>query len=161
MAYREIYTTDTIETLRVTFNGMAIDIGDIEDLNVPYVGTPTNIIEAVNTKATSEDLDSAISAANEYTDAAIGLIDHTTYETKVQSVSDDAETLASSMSYTDEQMLTASGATGGNDEQIFFINQTVKELDYTIPIGYNALTAGPIVENAVTTIPEGSCWVIV
>ncbi len=167
MATRVIKSTDTIETLRVTFNGMAVDVGDITDLNTPFVGVPTDLVEAVNSKSDSADideqLDSTLQEAKDYTDSLVGGIDHTTYELKVDSQAGDVKALADANTYTDEQMLTASGngATGGGDEQIFFINQTIMNIDYAIPTGYNAVTAGPLVQNATTTIPEGSVWVIV
>jgi len=54
------------------------------------------------------------------------------------------------------------GATGGGDDEIFIENgQTITE-DYTIPVGKNALTTGPVEVNAnvSVTISDGSRWVV-
>jgi len=68
MATRVIKSTDTIETLRVTFNGMAVDVGDITDLNTPFVGVPTDLVEAVNSKATASDLEDSKQEIQDYVD---------------------------------------------------------------------------------------------
>jgi hypothetical protein len=52
MADRSVATTDTLETLRTTYNSTSTDVGDIGDLNNSFTGTPTDIVEAVNSKAT-------------------------------------------------------------------------------------------------------------
>ena len=53
MADRNVPTTDSIETWRTTYNGSAIDIGDIGQLNNIFTGTPTDLVEAVNSKTTT------------------------------------------------------------------------------------------------------------
>jgi hypothetical protein len=55
------------------------------------------------------------------------------------------------------------GATGGDNDQIFYENGQTVTASYTIPVGKNALTAGPITINTGTTvtISTGSRWVIV
>ncbi len=52
MADRNTPTTMTFEEWRTEFNELAVDVGDIGDLNNSYTGTPTDIVEAVNSKAT-------------------------------------------------------------------------------------------------------------
>jgi hypothetical protein len=52
MADRSVATTDTLETFRSTYNSTSTDVGDIGDLNNSFTGTPTDIVEAVNSKAT-------------------------------------------------------------------------------------------------------------
>ena len=52
MADREVATTDTLETMRTTYNSTSTDVGDIGDLNNSFTGTPTDLVEAVNSKAT-------------------------------------------------------------------------------------------------------------
>lgn len=54
-------------------------------------------------------------------------------------------------------------AQGGNEDEIFFLNDKVIRYNYTIPEGKNAMTAGPITINSgvTVTIPEGSTWTIV
>jgi hypothetical protein len=52
MADRNVTTTDTLETLRTTYNSTATDVGDIATLNNSFTGTPTDVIEAVNSKST-------------------------------------------------------------------------------------------------------------
>ena len=53
MADRNVPTTDTIEQWRVTYNSSAVDIGDISTLNNTFTGTPTDLVEAVNSKTTT------------------------------------------------------------------------------------------------------------
>ena len=52
MADRNVTTTDTLETLRTTYNSTSVDVGDIATLNNSFTGTPTDVIEAVNSKST-------------------------------------------------------------------------------------------------------------
>jgi hypothetical protein len=52
MADRNVATTDTLEQLRTTYNSTATDVGDIATLNNTFTGTPTDVIEAVNSKST-------------------------------------------------------------------------------------------------------------
>ena len=52
MADRNVATTDTLEQLRTTYNSTATDVGDIATLNNSFTGTPTDVIEAVNSKST-------------------------------------------------------------------------------------------------------------
>ena len=53
MADRNVPTTATIETFRTTYNLSAVDIGNIADLNNTFTGTPTDLVEAVNSKTTT------------------------------------------------------------------------------------------------------------
>jgi len=53
MADRNVPTTDSFEEWRVTYNSSAVDIGDIATLNNTFSGTPTNLVEAVNSKTTT------------------------------------------------------------------------------------------------------------
>lgn len=55
------------------------------------------------------------------------------------------------------------GATGGAGNQVFFENDQVVTLDYTIPSTKNAMTAGPItIDTGVTvTVSTGSTWTVV
>ena len=52
MADRTVPTTDSFER-RVTYNSSATDIGDIGNLNNTFSGTPTDLVEAVNSKTTT------------------------------------------------------------------------------------------------------------
>ena len=53
MADRSVPTTDSFEQWRVTYNSSATDIGDIGNLNNTFSGTPTDLVEAVNSKTTT------------------------------------------------------------------------------------------------------------
>jgi hypothetical protein len=53
MADRNVPTTDSFEQWRVSYNGSATDIGDIATLNNTFTGTPTDLVEAVNSKTTT------------------------------------------------------------------------------------------------------------
>ena len=52
MADRNVAADDTIEVLRSTYNSTSTDIGDIANLNATFSGTPTDVVEAIGTKAT-------------------------------------------------------------------------------------------------------------
>ena len=62
MADRNVAADDTIEDLRSTYNSTSTDIGEIANLNVAHTGTPTDVIEAIGTKA-SKGFSIAIAAA--------------------------------------------------------------------------------------------------
>ena len=51
MADRNVPTTDTFEQWRVTYNSTATDVGDISTLNNTFTGTPTDLVEGVNSKS--------------------------------------------------------------------------------------------------------------
>ena len=53
MADRTVPTTDTFEQWRTTYNLTGTDVGNIADLNTTYIGTPTDLVEAVNSKSTA------------------------------------------------------------------------------------------------------------
>lgn len=55
------------------------------------------------------------------------------------------------------------GATGGGSNQVFVLNDQTVTVDYTIPTGKNASSAGPItIDTGITvTVPTDSTWVIV
>ena len=53
MADRNVPPTASVETWRTTYNSSATDIGDIGQLNNTFSGTPTDLVEAVNSKTTT------------------------------------------------------------------------------------------------------------
>lgn len=55
------------------------------------------------------------------------------------------------------------GATGGGGDTIFVQNGQTVTTDYTIPVGINAMSTGPIsINSGVTvTISSGSVWAII
>ena len=53
MADRTVPTTDTFDQWRTTYNLTGTDVGDIADLNTTFTATPTNLVEAVNSKTTT------------------------------------------------------------------------------------------------------------
>ena len=53
MADRTVPTTDSFEQWRVTYNLTSTDVGDISTLNNTFTGTPTDLVEAVNSKTTT------------------------------------------------------------------------------------------------------------
>ena len=53
MADRTVPTTDTFEQWRVTYNLTGTDVGDIANLNNTFTGTPTDLVEAINSKTTT------------------------------------------------------------------------------------------------------------
>jgi len=59
---------------------------------------------------------------------------------------------------------TASGgATGGGTDKIFWLNDQTVTTSYSIPVGQNAGTFGPITVNAgaIVTVPSGSVWTVI
>ena len=54
------------------------------------------------------------------------------------------------------------GATGGGSDEVFVENDQTVTANYTIPVGKNAMSTGPItIDDGVTvTIPDGSRWVV-
>jgi len=54
------------------------------------------------------------------------------------------------------------GATGGGADEVFIENGQTVTTSYSIPVGKNALSTGPITvdSGAVVTIPAGSRWVV-
>lgn len=55
------------------------------------------------------------------------------------------------------------GVIGNVVNQVFFENEQHITADYTITVGKNAMTAGPVTidDNVTVTIPDGSFWTIV
>ncbi len=53
MADRTVPTTDTFDQWRTTYNLTGQDVGDIANLNNTFTGTPTDLVEAVNSKTTT------------------------------------------------------------------------------------------------------------
>jgi hypothetical protein len=54
------------------------------------------------------------------------------------------------------------GATGSSGDQIFIENGQTVTATYSIPVGKNAMSTGPITINsgATVTVPSGSRWVV-
>ena len=54
------------------------------------------------------------------------------------------------------------GATGGGDDQVFVENDQIVTTSYTIPVGKNASSVGPVSLDAgvIVTISANSTWVI-
>ena len=54
------------------------------------------------------------------------------------------------------------GATGGGSDAVFIENDQTVTTSYSIPVGKNALSTGPIVvdSGATVTIPSGSRWIV-
>lgn len=54
------------------------------------------------------------------------------------------------------------GATGGGADEVFIENGQTVTTSYSIPVGKNAMSTGPITvdDGAVVTIPDGSRWVV-
>ena len=53
MADRTVPTTDTFDEWRQTYNLTGQDVGDISQLNTTFTATPTNLVEAINSKSTA------------------------------------------------------------------------------------------------------------
>ena len=55
------------------------------------------------------------------------------------------------------------GATGGGSDSVFFENNQIVTVDYTVPVDKNAGSFGPIsINDGITvTVPSGAVWSIV
>jgi len=53
MADRTVPTTDTFDEWRQTYNLTGQDVGDIANLNNTFTGTPTDLVEGINSKTTT------------------------------------------------------------------------------------------------------------
>ena len=53
MADRTVPTTDTFDQWRQTYNLTGQDVGEIANLNNAFSGTPTDLVEAINSKTTT------------------------------------------------------------------------------------------------------------
>ena len=53
MADRTVPTTDTFDEWRQTYNLTGQDVGEIANLNNIFTGTPTDLVEAINSKTTT------------------------------------------------------------------------------------------------------------
>jgi hypothetical protein len=55
-----------------------------------------------------------------------------------------------------------SGATGGGSDEVFVQNAQVVTTSYTIPVGRNASSTGPVSVNSdvTVTVSSGSRWVV-
>ena len=52
MADRTVPTSDTFDQWRTTYNLTGQDVGEIANLNNTFTGTPSDLVEAVNSKST-------------------------------------------------------------------------------------------------------------
>ena len=54
-------------------------------------------------------------------------------------------------------------ATGGATDTVFYLNSNTVTSNYTIPVGQNAMSAGPITiaDGVTVSIPDGSVWTII
>ncbi len=57
----------------------------------------------------------------------------------------------------------STSAVGGGSDEIFYLNGQTVDTDYTVPVNFNAMSAGPItISDSVTvTISNGSNWAII
>ena len=53
MADRTVPTTNTFDQWRITYNLTGTDVGEIANHNNTFSGTPTDLVEAVNSKTTT------------------------------------------------------------------------------------------------------------
>ena len=53
MADRTVPVTDTFDEWRQTYNLTGQDVGEIANLNTVFTATPTDLVEAINSKSTA------------------------------------------------------------------------------------------------------------
>ena len=135
MADRSVATTDTLETLRTTFNSLAGDIGDIADLQ-----------SATGTIASSTDVVEAVTAMN--TEIAALKAGTSVFETKIvfEGATDDAnETTLVVADPTADRTITLPNLTG-----------TVSLLTATETLTNKTLTAPTLTSAVLNTAVSGS-----
>ena len=135
MADRSVATTDTIETLRTTFNSLAGDVGDIADL-----------LSATGTIASSTDVVEAVTAMN--TEIAALKAGTSVFETKIvfEGATDDAnETTLVVADPSADRTITLPNLTG-----------TVSLLDATETLTNKTLTAPTLTSAVLNTAVSGS-----
>lgn len=54
-------------------------------------------------------------------------------------------------------------ATGGGSDAVFYLNDNTVTTSYTIPVGQNAMSTGPLTinPNVTITVPSGSAWKVI
>ena len=62
--------------------------------------------------------------------------------------------------YLTDSWTRANGPTGANGDAVFYLNDNTVNHNYTIPVGMNAMSAGPITiaDGVQITVPDGSAW---
>jgi hypothetical protein len=67
------------------------------------------------------------------------------------------------IAFADNRIQSQNGATGGGSDAVFYLNNQVITISYTIPSTSNAMTAGPVTINSgiTVTINSPSVWTIV
>ena len=135
MADRSVAVTDTLETLRTTYNSTATDLGDIADL-----------LSATGTIASSTDVVEAVTAMN--TEIAALKAGTSVFETKIvfEGATDDAyETTLVVTDPTADRTITLPNLTG-----------TVSLLDATETLTNKTLTAPTLTSAVLNTAVSGS-----
>ena len=135
MADRTVAVTDTLETLRTTYNSTAGDVGDIADL-----------LSATGTIASSTDIVEAVTAMN--TEIAALKAGTSVFETKIvfEGATDDAsETTLQVTDPTADRTITLPNLTG-----------TVSLLDATETLTNKTLTAPTLTSAVLNTAVSGS-----
>jgi len=135
MADRTVAVTDTLETLRTTYNSTAGDVGDIADL-----------LSATGTIASSTDIVEAVTAMN--TEIAALKAGTSVFETKIvfEGATDDAsETTLQITDPTADRTITLPNLTG-----------TVSLLDATETLTNKTLTAPTLTSAVLNTAVSGS-----
>ena len=135
MADRTVAVTDTLETLRTTYNSTAGDVGDIADL-----------LSATGTIASSTDIVEAVTAMN--TEIAALKAGTSVFETKIvfEGATDDAnETTLEITDPTADRTITLPNLTG-----------TVSLLDATETLTNKTLTAPTLTSAVLNTAVSGS-----
>lgn len=130
------------------------------------------------TPATSGDISSAISALVDTAPAtldtlnelAAALGDDPNFATTVTTLigtKQDSLISGTNIKTINSQSILGSGnlqlgAAGGGTDQVFYLNDQTVTTNYTIPVGKNAMTTGPVaVADGVTvTVSDGSRWAI-
>jgi hypothetical protein len=53
--------------------------------------------------------------------------------------------------------------TGAGGDKVFFLNSNTVTTSYTIPVGQNALSTGPLTigPGVTVTVPSGSAWKVI
>ena len=126
-------------------------------LVTPLLGTPTS---AVLTNATGLPLTTGVTGTLPVANGGTGVTSSTGTGSVVLSASPTLTGTALANNITASGVVTGASVTASN---AMFVNSQTVAADYTVAVGYNAMSAGPVTVNSgiTVTVSSGSTWGVV
>jgi hypothetical protein len=154
------YTKVTVDAKGRVTTGASILAADVPTLNQNTTGSAATLTTArtINTVSFNGSANIVVEPYVENDDST----NATRYITFVDSSTAGHQRLNEDSNFTINPS-TGTVTTNGAFASTFALNKNTIDVSYSIPSGYNAVAAGPVViNNGITvTIPDGSTWVIV